>query len=94
MSSSAEARRRAVEAARGEAPFDLLLTDAQIVDMVTGEVREADVGIVGDMIASVHPRGSRRDARECRSLAGRYLSLIHISEPTRRLRGSRMPSSA
>ncbi|ELN2737941.1 adenine deaminase [Pluralibacter gergoviae] len=74
MSSSAEARRRAVEAARGEAPFDLLLTDAQIVDMVTGEVREADVGIVGDMIASVHPRGSRRDARECRSLAGRYLS--------------------
>ena len=24
----------------------------------------------------------------------RYLSLIHISEPTRRLRGSRMPSSA
>ncbi|KOR04807.1 adenine deaminase [Pluralibacter gergoviae] len=74
MSSSAEARRRAVEAARGEAPFDLLLTDAQIVDMVTGEVREADVGIVGEMIASVHPRGSRRDARECRSLAGRYLS--------------------
>ncbi|AIR00721.1 TPA: adenine deaminase [Pluralibacter gergoviae] len=74
MSSSAEARRRAVEVARGEAPFDLLLTDAQIVDMVTGEVREADVGIVGDMIASVHPRGSRRDARECRSLAGRYLS--------------------
>ncbi|EMO7186227.1 adenine deaminase [Pluralibacter gergoviae] len=74
MSSSAEARRRAVEAARGEAPFDLLLTDAQIVDMVTGEVREADIGIVGEMIASVHPRGSRRDARECRSLAGRYLS--------------------
>ncbi|KMK18042.1 adenine deaminase [Pluralibacter gergoviae] len=74
MSSSAEARRRAVEAARGEAPFDLLLTDAQVVDMVTGEVREADVGIVGEMIASVHPRGSRRDARECRSLAGRYLS--------------------
>ena len=25
---------------------------------------------------------------------GRHLSLIHISEPTRRLRGSRMPSSA
>ena len=26
--------------------------------------------------------------------AGHELSLIHISEPTRRLRGSRMPSSA
>lgn len=74
MSSSAEARRRAVEAARGEAPFDLLLTDARIVDMVTGEVREADVGIVGELIASVHPRGSRSDARECRALPGRYLS--------------------
>ncbi|VTM86862.1 Uncharacterised protein [Raoultella ornithinolytica] len=45
MSSNAENRRRAVMAARGEIPFDLLLTGAQIVDMVTGEVREADVGI-------------------------------------------------
>ena len=48
MSSSAETRRRAVQAARGESPFDLLLTDAQIVDMATGEIREADVGIVGE----------------------------------------------
>lgn len=54
MSSSAETRRRAVQAARGECPFDLLLTDAQIVDMATGEIREADVGIVGETIASVH----------------------------------------
>ncbi len=74
MSSSAEARRRAVEAARGEATFHLLLTDAHIVEMVTGEVREADVGIVGELIASLHPRGSRSDARECRALPGRYLS--------------------
>ena len=74
MSSSAETRRRAVQAARGESPFDLLLTDAQIVDMATGEIREADVGIVGDRIASVHPRGSRSDAHERRSLAGRFLS--------------------
>lgn len=74
MSSSAEIRRRAVQAARGESPFDLLLTDAQIVDMATGEIREADVGIVGETIASVHPRGSRSDAREHRSLAGCFLS--------------------
>ena len=31
---------------------------------------------------------------EQRKLAEERLSLIHISEPTRRLRGSRMPSSA
>ncbi len=74
MSSSAETRRRAVQAARGESPFDLLLTDAQIVDMATGEIREADVGIVGETIASVHPRGSRSDAHERRSLAGYFLS--------------------
>ena len=74
MSSNAQVRRRAVQAARGESPFDLLLVDAQIVDMATGEIRPADVGIVGEMIASVHPRGSREDAHEVRSLAGGYLS--------------------
>lgn len=74
MSSNAENRRRAVMAARGEIPFDLLLTGAQIVDMVTGEVREADVGITGEMIASVHPRGSRADARQRHALDGAYLS--------------------
>ena len=35
------------------------------------------------------PEGERRVKQE-----GQDLSLIHISEPTRRLRGSRMPSSA
>ena len=74
MSSNAENRRRAVQAARGEVPFDLLLTDAQIVDMATGEIRDADVGIVGDMIASVHPRGSRHDTLEHHSLPGVFLS--------------------
>lgn len=71
---SAETRRRAVQAARGEMPFDLLLTHTRIVDMATGEIRDADVGIVGGLIASVHPRGSRRDAREAHDLNNRYLS--------------------
>ncbi|MFL4213363.1 adenine deaminase C-terminal domain-containing protein [Enterobacter mori] len=71
---SAETRRRAVQAARGEMPFDLLLTHTRIVDMATGEIRDADVGIVGDLIASVHPRGSRSDARETHDLNNRYLS--------------------
>ncbi|MEP8938137.1 adenine deaminase C-terminal domain-containing protein [Enterobacter mori] len=71
---NAETRRRAVQAARGEIPFDLLLTHTRIVDMATGEIRDADVGIVGDLIASVHPRGSRSDARETHDLNNRYLS--------------------
>jgi adenine deaminase len=71
---SAETRRRAVQAARGEMPFDLLLTHTRIVDMATGEIRDADVGIVGGLIASVHPRGSRSDARETHDLNNWYLS--------------------
>ncbi|MEP8551643.1 adenine deaminase [Enterobacter mori] len=71
---SAETRRRAVQAARGEMPFDLLLTNTRVVDMATGEIRDADVGIVGELIASVHPRGSRSDARETHDLNNQYLS--------------------
>lgn len=65
MSSNAQVRRRAVQAARGESPFDLLLIDAQIVDMATGEIRPADVGIVGEMIASVHPRAVAKTPMKC-----------------------------
>lgn len=71
---SADLRRRAVKAALGEATFDLLLINGRVVDMATGETREADVGIVGTLIASVHPRGSREDAAQTHDLAGNYLS--------------------
>ncbi|MBU4682008.1 adenine deaminase [Cedecea davisae] len=70
----ADLRRRAVKAALGEVPFDLLLTNGQLIDMATGEIRQADVGIVGTLIASVHPRGSRKDAVKTHDLAGSYLS--------------------
>ena len=43
--------RRAIRAARGDAPFDLLLTGATLVDVLTGELRPADVGLVGDLAA-------------------------------------------
>jgi adenine deaminase len=57
-------RRRATEAARGDAPFDLLITGGTLVDVATGELRKADVGLVGPLIASVHEPGSRIDATE------------------------------
>ena len=71
---TAETRRRAVKAARGETPFDLLLTHTRVVDMATGEIRDADVGIVGSLIASVHPRSSRNDALETHDLNNQFLS--------------------
>ena len=37
-------RDRAVIAARGDAPFDILITGGTLVDMVTGELRAADIG--------------------------------------------------
>lgn len=55
-------RARAVRAAQAQAPFDVLLEGGVVADMVTGELRAADVGLVGPLIASVHPPGSRTDA--------------------------------
>jgi adenine deaminase len=67
-------RARAVAAARGDAPFDLLITGGTLVDMVTGELRVADVGIVGAMIASVHEAGTRLDAAKIIDARGGYIT--------------------
>ena len=70
----AETRRAAVRAAQGAAPFDLLLTGGTVVDVALGELRPADIGITGGLIASVHPPGTRSDAAEIHDLSGRFLS--------------------
>ncbi len=71
---SPEIRRRAVQAAQGAAAFDLLLAGGTVVDVATGELRAADVGIVGGLIASVHPPGSRTDAADIHDLAGEFVA--------------------
>ncbi len=55
-------RARAIRAARGLAPFDVLITGATLADVATGELRPADIGLVGPLIASTHASGSRSDA--------------------------------
>ena len=55
-------RARAVAAAQGREPFDLLLTGGTLVDVGCGELRPADVGIVGPIVASVHEPGARSDS--------------------------------
>lgn len=67
-------RSRAIAAAQGKAPFDLLLTGGTVVDVATLELRPADIGIVGALIASVHPPGTRGDAHEIRDLGGRWVA--------------------
>lgn len=69
-----EIRARAVQAARGAAPFDLLLAGGTVVDVATGELRAADIGIVGPLIASVHPPGTREDAAAMEDVSGRFLA--------------------
>jgi adenine deaminase len=67
-------RLRAIAAAQGKEPFDVLLTGSRIVDVATLELREADIGIVGAMIASVHPRGRFAEAGEVLDIGGRIVA--------------------
>lgn len=67
-------RQQAINAALGKIPFDRLLINARVIDMVTGEIRDADVGLVGRMIASVHPRGKFTLAVNIDDLSGYFLS--------------------
>ncbi len=67
-------RDRAVRAARGEAPFDVLITGGRVADVAVGEVRTADIGLVGPLIASVHPPGRRDDAGTVLDAAGRLIA--------------------
>ena len=67
-------RARAVAAARGDAPFDLLIAGGRLVDMATGEIRAADIGIVGALIASVHEPGARTDARDIIEADGAFVT--------------------
>ncbi|SFH66598.1 adenine deaminase [Albimonas pacifica] len=63
-------RDRAVAAARGDAPFDLLILGGQVADVAMQELRPADVGVVGPLIASVHAPGARADAARTIDAAG------------------------
>src|SRR5215471_17563081 len=67
-------RKRAVAAAQGNEPFDLLLTGGTLVDVGCGELRPTDVGIVGPVVASVHEPGTRTDALDAIDCRERFLA--------------------
>ncbi len=67
-------RDRAVAAARGDLRFDYLITGGKILDVITGEIRAADIGLTGPMIASVHAAGSRNDAAAHIDASGRIIT--------------------
>jgi adenine deaminase len=67
-------RARAIAAAQGREPFDLLLVGGLVVDVGCGEIRAADVGLVGPLVASVHHPGSRTDALDTFDCSGRWVA--------------------
>ncbi len=71
---SSELRDRAVRAARGLEPFDVLIVGGTLVDVATSEMRPADIGLVGPLIASVHAAATRTDAGQTIDASGRYIA--------------------
>jgi adenine deaminase len=67
-------RDRAVRAALGQAPFGTLLRGGTVVDMATGELRPADIGLVGPLVASLHPHGVGSDAATVLDITGRFVA--------------------
>jgi len=60
-----------ISVALGQKPADLLLTNARIVNVFTGEIEQANVAVAGDRIAGV---GNYHQATEVIDLKGRYLA--------------------
>ena len=57
--------------AKGELPADLLLANAKVVNVFTGEIEPGNVTIWGDRIAGI---GEYRQAKEVLDLAGKYIA--------------------
>lgn len=65
-------RQCAVDAACGRRAFDILIEGAIILDMVTGRERQADIGLVGALIASVHAPDPQARANKRINANGAY----------------------
>jgi adenine deaminase len=78
-------RRALVEAARGDRPLDLVIRGGAMVNVYTGEIARADIGIFGDRIAVVDFGGTfgltgreEIDARGLIALPGLVDTHVHI----------------
>lgn len=68
---------RLLAVAQGREPADLLIADAQLVNVLSGEIHRADVAVVDGLVAAVdtpeEPGPVRREARREVDAAGRWL---------------------
>jgi len=56
-----------IKAAMGRDPFDLLIKNTQLVNIYTGEIYHAAIGIVGDRIAYVDEGSKSSYHYSCRA---------------------------
>jgi adenine deaminase len=66
--------RRRIRVARGEVPADLLLRNARLVNVCSGECYPADVALFEGRVAGVSAPGEGYRGREERDLEGRWLA--------------------
>jgi adenine deaminase len=62
---------RLISVAKGETPADLILSNARIVNTLSGEIEEGNVAICGQLIAGV---GDYEQGQQVIDLKGKYLS--------------------
>ena len=62
---------RLISVAKGELPADLVLTNARVVNVFTGEIESGNVAICGDRIAGI---GDYHQAKQLLDLRGSYLA--------------------
>jgi len=60
-----------ISVAKGELPADLLLANAKVVNVFTGEIEPGNVAICGDRIAGI---GDYHQAKQVVDLSGKYLA--------------------
>ncbi|MDQ2713614.1 MAG: adenine deaminase [Chloroflexota bacterium] len=65
--------RRRIEVARGESSADLVLRNARLVNVCSGECYRADVAVAAGRIVGVSEPGGEYQGREERDLEGRWL---------------------
>ncbi len=66
--------RRRIQIARGEMPADLVLRNAQLVNVCSGECYRADVALADGLVVGISSPGDGYQGREERDLQGRWLA--------------------
>jgi len=70
-----------IEAARGDRPLDLVIRGGELLNVYTGELYPADIGIFGDQIAVVD-RGSRIGLTGAADLDARGIQIVTVCADT------------